>query len=197
MRLVIALVVTVGFGAWAQWAGGGVWTGYVNGWVPDQPRAFQVPYALPYFSYGTPYLVDPGYAAPPPAWSAIAWQQQAAADQAVESARLAREAEALRRAADEAAARELAAHQAAQELAAQQLALQQAQQLALQQATQQLAAQKAELELAEREAARKAAAAAPPVKGPDVYRWVDGEGVVHYSTRAPSDAKVKAEKVGK
>jgi hypothetical protein len=29
------------------------------------------------------------------------------------------------------------------------------------------------------------------VPGPDVYYWIDGDGVTHYSTRAPANAKAK------
>lgn len=218
MRALIALLVTFGFSAWAQSPGGGAWTGYVNGWVPDQPRVARVPYALPYVApYVTwPYPTEPVMVAPP-AWGSGTWRQRhrdeeaatlarAMADQA-DADRRAREAEALRRAADDAAARELAAQRATQELAAQQLALQQA---AQELAAQRLAAQEAALKLAEQKAAEQRAqqlaeqdaaaakkvAAAPVEKGPDVYRWVDDEGVVHYSTRAPSDARVKAAKVG-
>jgi hypothetical protein len=38
-------------------------------------------------------------------------------------------------------------------------------------------------------------AAAPRTPGPDVYSWTDSDGVVHYSTRVPADAKAKAKKM--
>ncbi len=34
-------------------------------------------------------------------------------------------------------------------------------------------------------------AAAPEVKGPDILRWTDSEGVVHFSTKPPRDASIK------
>lgn len=36
---------------------------------------------------------------------------------------------------------------------------------------------------------------APAVPGPDVYSWTDDDGVVHYSTRVPADAKKRAKKL--
>lgn len=35
----------------------------------------------------------------------------------------------------------------------------------------------------------------PKVPGPDVFSWTDDDGVVHYSTRVPADAKKRAKKV--
>jgi hypothetical protein len=39
--------------------------------------------------------------------------------------------------------------------------------------------------IASREAARLEQANKPGAKGPDVHRWVDEDGVVHYSTKPP------------
>jgi hypothetical protein len=33
------------------------------------------------------------------------------------------------------------------------------------------------------------------VPGPDVYSWTDDDGVVHYSTKVPPEAKAKAKKL--
>ena len=35
----------------------------------------------------------------------------------------------------------------------------------------------------------------PRVPGPDVFSWTDDDGVVHYSTRVPPDAKKRAKKL--
>jgi hypothetical protein len=37
---------------------------------------------------------------------------------------------------------------------------------------------------------------APRVPGPDVFTWIDDDGVTHFSTRVPSEAKARARKVG-
>ncbi len=36
----------------------------------------------------------------------------------------------------------------------------------------------------------------PRVPGPDVFTWLDQDGVTHYSTRVPSSVKARAKKVG-
>jgi len=40
-----------------------------------------------------------------------------------------------------------------------------------------------------------AAPPAPRVPGPDVFWWTDEDGVVHYSTRVPADARKRAKKL--
>jgi|GEM_PF-4839786 septal ring factor EnvC (AmiA/AmiB activator) len=189
----------------------GTWTGYVNGWVPDtSPRPVMPlsvgPVRRPVLTPQQQQVI---------VWSQWAAQQQYLAQQTLlerqkEDAR-AREADALAAQQRLTAQQDvlIQQQQAAQaQLLAQQaqLAAQQQQLLAQQQQRDaeltlaRLEEEKAqalkkereekEREVAAREAARlelaRAEASKPGEKGPDIHRWVDEDGVVHYSTRPPS-----------
>ncbi len=186
----------------------GVWTGYVRGWVNDSP-----PPAVP--RYGIDGYGPPRVTLTPAGAAVVAqsyYAQQLYNEQLLLTQRQAAEREARREAEREAAAQAAleARRQVIQEqarlleqqwLAARQEALQQqklaaatqeaaAAQVAAAQAlaAQQLAAATAEREREEkeREARRQAELAAKPrEKGPDIYRWVDDDGVVHLSTKPP------------
>lgn len=198
-----ALVLTFSLStvALAQSEAGGVWTGYVGGW---KPGAQVVPsrVALPPWTLQVPQWT----------WWQLAAVQSAWAAQA-ESQRQARELEAL--AAMQAAEERLRqAEQARREQLAAERLLAAEREAILQRHLEQerrLAAERELLALQQREAERAAAAAktAPPVSAPsrpdapaartpgnDVYRWTDEEGVVHYSTRVPAEARAIARKVG-
>lgn len=186
----------------------GVWGGYVTGWQPSSSgpavRLLPAP-ALQAFQ------VQRLQAQQWWAWQRFTTTQVALAQQlarprsdeetrAEEVARAALQAELAR---EQQRVTEQQALLAEQRLAAQQEALRLQQQL-LEQARERTEAarqalvdeqlhrarqREAEQALeAEREALRKAteraeAAAKPRTKGPDIHRWVDEDGVVHYSTR--------------
>lgn len=181
-------------------AQGGVWGGYVTGWQSAPPTFVNryvgntqvVPFVRPTFvapAYGYGY----GW----PAYSSFQndeyveqQREQARAAQAQAIAMQQEQAERERERARVAEAQMLAQQQA---IALQQQMLAQQQQQALMEAQQRLAEREAqakqqqELEqkaLAEKEAARRAEEdARPREKGPDIHRWVDEDGVVHYSTK--------------
>ncbi len=197
MRHVILLSLLSSSASLAQQ---GVWTGYVNGWqstptpVAVHPMALTVQTPayrqLEFLSrsgYGYGY-VAPGYFPSFPQddeQAAQAAQYAAQQEQAAKQRRYERE-QAL------AAEAQLLAQQ--QQLAAQQQLIAQQQQQALMEELARISAREAQLRqaeaeqklLAEREAERlraEAQAAKPCEKGPDIHRWVDEEGVIHYSTR--------------
>lgn len=206
MRPLLGLLLLSSALAFAQPVPGS-WGGYVGGWVNDPPRtpvtgAYRRPpqltpqqqqsLALQQLAAQQAFFAQQNY---------VQVQQVAARQQEFAAQQLA-------------AQQELAAWQARQareqELAHQEQLLAQQQQLAVQQqllAQQQQRAAADELArlaersekvkqveaeqqaLAAREAARLALArseadAKPKEKGPDIHRWVDEDGVVHYSTRA-------------
>jgi len=208
MRTFIALALLSASVAIAQPVSGS-WGGYVSGWTPDrqQTGGFDNRYRRP--PVLTPaqqqYLAvqqlnaqqayNEFYARQNYVQSqaAAARQQEQAAQQFAQqqeiSARRAREEE--------------LAHQEQLLVQQQQLALQQ--QMLAQQQQQAAAEERARIAdreeklkaveaeqkaVAERDAAREALARAeadakPREKGPDIHRWVDEDGVVHYSTRPP------------
>lgn len=191
----------------------GTWGGYVTGWTTSQPRStFGFRDLTPSTRRPTlterqrQYLVLQQLAAQQAFFATqnyVQLQQVSARQERQEEVRLQQLV----------AQQELAAEQRRQsreqELAAQQLLLTQQQQLAVQQqllAQQQAQAAAEELaRLAERDEklarleaahqqqleaeaarlalARAAADARPREKGPDIHRWVDEDGVVHYSTK--------------
>ncbi|MGV3624185.1 MAG: DUF4124 domain-containing protein [Archangium sp.] len=207
MRLFLLASVVISGSALAQQQG--VWTGYVNGWQPassshyDPSRTFPRTYPVVRV---TPQQQQWW------AWqqSQIFLQQQYSQEQAKRQAEETARAEAAAQVALQA---ELAREQqraadaqaalAQQQWNAQQEQLKLQQQLleqerertetarrALQEEEQQRACQRdAEKKVeAEREELRRALARAeedakPREKGPDIYKWVDEEGVTHISTR--------------
>lgn len=207
MRTLFLVSVLVASGALAQPVPGS-WGGYVSGWVSDAPRLTPRPFDGP---IRTPrltrqqreYLALQQLAAQQAFFAqqsfvqlaqVSARQEALAAQQVAHQQELAAEQRRLAREQDLAAQEQLLAQQ--QQLAVQQQLLAQAQQQA---AAEELARtqereaklrqleQEQRLEL-EREANRLAVARAeadakPREKGPDIHRWVDEDGVVHYSTK--------------
>lgn len=201
MRIVLLSVFVAG-SVFAQHPNGGVWTGYVGGWKPNEPtvgptlrgsidlsgarrnrpQVVVMPYYVP---------VNVTQQQPPVDRGALEAERARAWD--AEQARLAQQAqlETERRLAAE---RELALMQsleAERRLAAEREAI---------------AAQKLKLEL-EARALQVAALTPPPppepikptapsTPGNDIYRWTDADGVTHYSTNVPASAKSVAKKVG-
>ncbi len=186
----------------------GVWTGYVNGWVPTN-NASVAGAAGPCgpFSRAVPVRRQP-WIQPVPYYVMVQAQgqtQQANAEKA-EAAVRAAQLEAERQAAVDreqliqrqldaerqlAAQRELAAQQqleAERQLAAQRLALEQQRQQVLAAAA--VPPPASPVRAAPKEDAR------PYQPGNDVYRWVDDEGVTHYSTNVPDSVRARAKKVG-
>lgn len=187
----------------------GAWGGYVTGWTSDSPRYdTRLPrdfdlrrpvltreqrnyLALQQLAAQQAFFAQQNYVQ---LSAAQARQQELAAQQLVQQQELIAE---QRRAAKEqelAAQQQLLAQQ--QAIAVQQQILAQAQQQAAAEERARVAEREEKLEQtqaqlkeqAEQEAARLALARAeadakPKVKGPDIHRWVDGDGVVHYSTK--------------
>ena len=204
MRIFIAGMVLVASVATAQ---SGVWTGYVNGWVNDAPRyqtvprGFEVGIRTPRLTRQQQQVLVLQSIAAQSAFVAqqnyvqlqqvTAQQQQEQLAQQQVIAAQQRQYEYERSLAAEA---QLLAQQ--QQLAVQQQLLAQQQQQAAADELARVAEREAKVKvleaeqkvLAEREAARQALARAeanakPREKGPDIHRWVDDDGVVHYSTR--------------
>jgi pyruvate/2-oxoglutarate dehydrogenase complex dihydrolipoamide acyltransferase (E2) component len=216
MRALTLALVSLSSAAFAQYENGGVWTGYVGGWKPNPQPVFTGGGLLPHRPAVTTWsnqvsnwqLWQLAQVQAQSQWAIQAElqrqtaAQQAAAQQQAEAAR-ASELEQARQAQLE-AERRLAAERAA--MLQQQL-----------ETERRLAADKELFAMQRLEAERAAAAAAkanaekaaqpPPVvasrdddkpstPGNDIYRWVDDEGVVHYSTRVPDSAKSVARRVG-
>jgi hypothetical protein len=187
MRTVFFAVTVVSSAALAQYENGGVWTGYVGGWKPNTQ------------STGTRVGV-PAWTQQVPQWQ---WWQMANIQ-----SQWALQAELQRRAAQVQAERRLAAEREAM------LQRQLDEERRLTAEKELLALQRLEAERATAAAAaaaakvnaEKAAQAAPVVAsreeekpvtpGNDIFRWVDDEGVVHYSTRVPDSVKASAKRVG-
>lgn len=200
MRALAVAVLTTSLTAFAQHENGGVWTGYVGGWKPNAAPPAPV---MPVFN---PPVARPRGRAPvvivpvPVATTSVRQERD-----------LALEAE-QRRAWDAEQARLAQQTQLENErrLAAEREALLQ-QQLEYERRMaadrEAMAVARAKLEQ-EAEARRLLAAAPPPAPpeppkpaapwtpGNDVYRWTDAEGVVHYSTSVPPEARATAKKVG-
>lgn len=189
----------------------GSWGGYVSGWTNDAPRyptraRFDLgvrwpvltqqqrsSLALQQLAAQQAFFAQQNYVQ----LSAVsARQQELAALQLVQQQELIAEQRRASREQEWAAQQQLLAQQQAVAVQQQILAQQQQQAAAEERARvaereekleQQQAQQK---ELAAQEAQRLALARAqtdakPKVKGPDIHRWVDEDGVVHYSTRRP------------
>lgn len=187
----------------------GTWTGYVNGWVPDSRPSTPLFFDSTTLPRRTPRISEQERRAV--VYSQLLAQQafftqQTLAAQVKDQERQ-READAL------AAQQRLVEQQQAliqQQQAAQAQLLAEQQQLAaererlrVEQERQALETERAKLaevrsraleeeraakerEVAAREAARLAQARADDGKpGPQIHRWVDADGVVHYSTRPP------------
>ena len=205
MRVLMVGLVLLSSVALAQ-QGPGVWSGYVNGWVPDAPRFSTLPrgfdlgvrvprltrqqqqvLALQAIAAQSAFIAQQNYVQ---LQQVTTQQQEQLAQQQVIAAQQ-RQYEYERSLASEA---QLLAQQ--QQLAVQQQMLAQQQQQAAVEELARVAEREAKVKLleaeqkvlAEREAARQALARAeadakPREKGPDIHRWVDDDGVVHYSTR--------------
>jgi hypothetical protein len=217
MRALTLALVSCSSVAFAQYENGGVWTGYVGGWkpntqpgfigggvVPFRPAVTTAPNQVPNWQ-----LWQLAQVQAQGQWAIQAEMQRqtavqlAAAQQQAEAAR-AHELEQARQAQLE-AERRLAAERAA--MLQQQLETER--RLAAEKelfAMQRLEAERAAAAAAAKASAEKAAQPAPVVAsrdddkpstpGNDIYRWVDDEGVVHYSTRVPDSAKSVARRVG-
>jgi Domain of unknown function (DUF4124) len=211
MRTVFFAVTVVSSAALAQYENGGVWTGYVGGWKPNtQSTGTRV--GVPAWTQQVPQWQWWQMANIQSQWALQAeLQRRAAADQAV----AAQQAEAAR--AFEVEQARQAQVQAERRLAAEREAMLQRQldeERRLTAEKELLALQRLEAERATAAAAaaaakvnaEKAAQAAPVVAsreeekpvtpGNDIFRWVDDEGVVHYSTRVPDSVKASAKRVG-
>jgi hypothetical protein len=185
----------------------GVWTGYVNGWVPNSNAPVMGPAGPCGPSIGSSPVRRQPWVQQVPYYVMVQAQgqaQQASAEKA-EAAVRAAQLEAERQAAVDreqliqrqldaerqlAAQRELAAQQqleAERQLAAQRLALAQQQQVL---AVAAVTPPAPPVHAAPKEDAK------PYQPGNDVYRWVDDDGVTHYSTTVPDSARARAKKVG-
>ncbi|MDP1825672.1 MAG: hypothetical protein Q8L48_20595 [Archangium sp.] len=186
----------------------GSWGGYVSGWVSDAPRLTPMPFdravrtprltrqqreylALQQLAAQQAFFAQQNYVQ---LAQVSARQEALAAQQLAQQQELVAEQRRLAREQELAAQEQLLAQQ--QQLAVQQQLLAQAQQQAAAEElvrTQEREAKLKQLELAhqqelERDAARLALARAeadakPREKGPDIHRWTDEDGVVHYSTK--------------
>lgn len=204
MRSLIVLVSLAASSALAQDTGG-VWAGYVGGWKPNVQPQVTGPGFAPRSDWQRTrqpqrqVVVMPYYV--PVNTTSVNQETQRAAEQAEQ-----------RRAWDAEQARIAQQNQLENErrLAAEREAMLQ-QQLESERrlATEREALAAEKLRLERETAARTLAAMTPPPKEPepvrpappqtpgnDIYRWVDGDGVTHYSTNVPASAKASATKVG-
>ena len=184
----------------------GVWSGYVNGWVSDAQHSgslalgFNARHRVPRLTLQQQQVLVLQSIAAQQAFvtqqnyvqlQQVAAQQQEQLAQQQALATQQRQYEYERSLGSEA---QLLAQQ--QQLAVQQQLLAQQQQQAAAEELARVAERESKVKLveaeqkllAEREAARQALARAeadakPREKGPDIHRWVDDDGVVHYSTR--------------
>lgn len=207
MRTAIVLLSLIASSAFAQYDNGGVWTGYVGGWKPNtQPQVTGPGFVRPNPALDWPrprqpqrVVVMPYYV--PVNTTSVNQETQRAAEQAEQ--RRAWEAEQARIAQQNQLENER--RLAAEREAMLQQQLESERRLAAEREA--LAAEKLRLE---REAAARTLAAmtpapkepepvrpaAPQTPGNDIYRWVDADGVTHYSTNVPASAKASATKVG-
>lgn len=204
MRTLIVLVSLAASTALAQ-DNGGVWTGYVGGWKPNAQPQVTGPGFVPRTDWQRTrqpqrqVVVMPYYV--PVNTTSVNQETQRAAEQAEQ--RRAWEAEQARIAQQNQLENE-------RRLAAEREAMLQ-QQLESERriATEREALAAEKLRLEREAAARTLAAMTPPMKDPepvrpaapqtpgnDIYRWVDADGVTHYSTNVPASAKASATKVG-
>lgn len=207
MRSLIVLLALAASTALAQYDNGGVWTGYVGGWKPNAQPQVIAPGSLPRPGLDWPrprqpqrVVVMPYYV--PVNTTSVNQESQRAAEQAEQ--RRAWEAEQARIAQQNQLENER--RLAAEREAMLQQQLESERRLAAEREA--LAAEKLRLE--RETAARTLAAMTPPpvqqpepvrpavpqTPGNDIYRWVDADGVTHYSTNVPASAKASATKVG-
>ncbi len=188
----------------------GTWGGYVSGWVNDAPRSgsfTDLDYAarrVTLTQRQREYLVLQQLSAQQAFFaqqSYVQLQQVSARQEELSRVQLAQQQELASQQRRQALEQELAAQEQLltqqQQLAVQQQLLAQQQQQAAAEELIRLAQREATLkrmeaeqkvQLQREEAARVALARAetdakPRQKGPDIHRWVDEDGVVHYSTR--------------
>ncbi|MDX2014496.1 MAG: DUF4124 domain-containing protein [Myxococcaceae bacterium] len=201
--------------AFGQYENGGVWTGYVGGWKPNhQPTPSRV--VLPSWTNGTTQADRNAQWQ----WWQMANIQSQWALQAELQRRTASEQAIAAQQAEAARAYQLEQARQAQLDAERRLAAEREAMLQRQlEEERRLTAEKELLAMQRLEAERASAAAAvakanaekaaqapqvvasreeekPATPGNDIYRWVDEEGVVHYSTRVPDSAKAAAKRVG-
>jgi hypothetical protein len=186
-------------GLWASTAlaQGGVWGGYVTGWQ-NAPPVFVNRYVgnTQLQPVVRPTFVAPsyGYYGGWPVYSSFQaddeLERQKEQARAAQQQAIAMQQEQYERERERARAAEAQLLAQQQQLAMQQQLLAQQQQQALMEEQARLAAREAKAQLeqkamAEKEAARVRAEedARPREKGPDIHRWVDEDGVVHYSTK--------------
>lgn len=185
--------------ALAQHENGGVWTGYVGGWKPNTQSVAVHPLALQARQRWVPPVV------------VVPWAMNTVATARQDQELAAQQAAEHRRAWDAEQARitqqtqlENERRLAAERQAYLQQQLEQERRLAAEREA--LVVARARLEQ-EAEARRLAAAQPPPppepprppppsTPGNDIYRWTDADGVVHYTTNVPAEAKPFAKKVG-
>jgi hypothetical protein len=217
--MVISGLAAAQNGSWGGYVGGwtpsggqsnGTWTGYVNGWVGNKQVQVRTPVSVTTNQQVYPNYAQQNYVA---AQMMYAQQQndarareakdQAARD-AVEQARLQAQVNYEQQRADEARAELERQQYAAQqdqlkherELLAQERDRTEAARVALARDEQVRASQReAEQKLeAEREQLRQALAkveedSKPREKGPEIYKWVDDDGVTHLSTSPRPEAR--------
>lgn len=200
MRSLLALFTLVASTALAQYDNGGVWTGYVGGWKPNpQPHVF-APGATTRAAPRQPQrvVVMPYYV--PVNTTTVNQEAQRAAEQAeqrraweAEQARIAQQnqLENERRLAAEREAMLQQQLESERRLAAEREALA-AEKLRLERET----AARTLVAMTPPPVQQPARPAAPQTPGNDIYRWVDADGVTHYSTNVPESAKAAATKVG-
>jgi len=211
MRSLMLVCVMFTSVASAQTEAGGVWTGYVGGWKPDRSAVVTGSRVrVPDWTHNVPAWQWWQMASIQQQWALQAEVQRRQAQEAADAQRARQAWEAAEEERRQEASRaELERVRLAQLEEERRLAAEREAALQRQLETERrLAAEKELLAMqrleAERAAARVAVAPAPKpaeperptTPGNDVYRWVDAEGVVHYSTRVPDSAKPFATKVG-
>lgn len=214
MRTVFFAVTFVSSLAFAQYENGGVWTGYVGGWKPNyQPQPVrgglvtvpsQADRVNAQWQWWQMANIQSQWALQAELQRRTASEQALAAQQA-EAARAYQLEQARQAQVD--AERRLAAEREAmlqRQLDEERRLTAEKELLALQRLEAERAAAAAAVAKANAEKAAQQAAPVvasreddkPSTPGNDIYRWVDDEGVVHYSTRVPDSAKASAKRVG-
>ncbi|MBL8923929.1 MAG: DUF4124 domain-containing protein [Myxococcaceae bacterium] len=211
MRSALLIPVLLASTALAQSEAGGVWTGYVGGWKPDRTglTVSQPVRRVPDWTHNVPAWQWWQMASIQQQWALQTELQRRQAQETADAQRARQAWEAAEEERRQAAVRaELEHTRRAQLEEERRLATER--EVALQrqlEAERRLAAEKELLAMQRLETERAALRAAAPAPKPseperpatpgnDVYRWVDSEGVVHYSTRVPDSAKPFATKVG-
>lgn len=210
MRAALLVAGLLASSALAQSEAGGVWTGYVGGWKPDRSGLTVSRARVPDWTHSVPAWQWWQMASIQQQWAVQAELQRRQAQEAADAQRARQAWEAAEEERRQEASRaELERVRLAQLEEERRLATEREAALQRQlEAERRLAAEKELLAMqrleAERAAARVAVAPAPKpaeperpaTPGNDVYRWVDAEGVVHYSTRVPDSVRPFATRVG-